>query len=153
MLASPIKPEPGRSGLPDRSTTGSDMRTTSRGLIAALALPPLLAGCFAPGDSDAGAGSGGRLRVALAVPPVQALSPYSNDATVLSKLSVAEGLTALDKNGTAEPALAKSWKQDDATTWTFELREAEFQDGTELTARPSSTRSTTPARPSPSPAC
>ncbi|MFF7308857.1 ABC transporter substrate-binding protein [Streptomyces sp. NPDC008137] len=113
------------------------MRTTSRGLIAALALTPLLAGCFAPSDSGegAGAGSGGRLRVALAVPPVQALSPYSNDATVLSKLSVAEGLTALDKNGTAKPALAKSWKQDGDTTWTFELREARFQDGTELTAR------------------
>ncbi|MFF8669775.1 ABC transporter substrate-binding protein [Streptomyces sp. NPDC015242] len=113
------------------------MRTTSRGLIAALALTPLLAGCFAPGDSDdgAGAGPGGRLRVALAVPPVQALSPYSNDATVLSKLSVAEGLTALDRNGTARPALAKSWKQDDDTTWTFELRRASFQDGTEVTAR------------------
>ncbi|MEU5575660.1 ABC transporter substrate-binding protein [Streptomyces coeruleorubidus] len=115
------------------------MRTTSRGLIAALVLPPLLAGCFAPSDSGdgtgAGAGSGGRLRVALAVPPVQALSPYSNDATVLSKLSVAEGLTALDRNGTAKPGLAKSWKQDDDTTWTFELRKAEFQDGTEFTAQ------------------
>ncbi|EPJ41975.1 putative Glutathione-binding protein GsiB [Streptomyces afghaniensis 772] len=66
---------------------------------------------------------------------MQALSPYSNDATVLSKLSVAEGLTALDKNGTAKPALAKSWKQDDDTTWTFELRKAEFQDGTEFTAQ------------------
>jgi peptide/nickel transport system substrate-binding protein len=113
------------------------MRTTSRRLVTALVLTPLLAGCFAPGDSDDGAGTGPgwRLRVALAVPPVQALSPYSNDATVLSKLSVAEGLTALDRNGTAKPALAKSWKQDDATTWTFELRKAAFQDGTKLTAR------------------
>ncbi|MFI8219355.1 ABC transporter substrate-binding protein [Streptomyces sp. NPDC085932] len=113
------------------------MRTTSRALVTALALTPLLAGCFAPGDSDdgAGAGPGGRLRVALAVPPVQALSPYSNDATVLSKLSVAEGLTALGRDGTAEPALAKSWQQDDDTTWTFELRPATFQDGTKLTAR------------------
>ncbi|MEV5439334.1 ABC transporter substrate-binding protein [Streptomyces sp. NPDC052682] len=117
------------------------MRTTSRGLLAALVLTPVLAGCFAPGDNGsgsdtgAGAGSGGRLRVALAVPPVQALSPYSNDATVLSKLSVAEGLTALDKNGAAAPALAKSWKRDNATTWTFDLRKARFQDGTEVTAR------------------
>ncbi|WP_461087049.1 ABC transporter substrate-binding protein [Streptomyces deserti] len=116
------------------------MRTTSRGLIAALALTPLLAGCFAPsdsgsgGDSGNGAGSGGRLRIALAVPPAQALSPYSNDATVLSKLSVAEGLTALDKNGVAAPALARSWKRNGDTTWTFELRKAEFQDGTAVTA-------------------
>jgi peptide/nickel transport system substrate-binding protein len=139
MLTPPIKPHTGpqRHARPPHDRT--DMRTTSRGLIAALALTPLLAGCFAPSDSDdgagAGAGSGGRLRVALAVPPVQALSPYSNDATVLSKLSVAEGLTALDKNGVAKPALAKSWKQDGDTTWTFELRKATFQDGTELTAR------------------
>ncbi|MEU0165104.1 ABC transporter substrate-binding protein [Streptomyces iakyrus] len=113
------------------------MRTTSRGLIAALALTPLLAGCFAPGDDGASGGNGsqGRLRIALAIPPVQALSPYSNDATVLSKLSVAEGLTVLGKNGAAAPALAKSWKQDNATTWTFELRKAEFQDGTPLTAK------------------
>ncbi|UUU36205.1 ABC transporter substrate-binding protein [Streptomyces sp. CA-210063] len=114
------------------------MRTTSRGLFAALALSPLLVGCFASGEDGSGtsgdAGSGGRLKVALAVPPVQALSPYSNDATVLSKLSVAEGLTALDEDGAAAPALAKSWTQKNATTWVFELREATFQDGTEVTA-------------------
>ncbi|MDO0937323.1 ABC transporter substrate-binding protein [Streptomyces sp. DG2A-72] len=113
------------------------MRTTaSRSLIAALALTPLLAGCFASseGGSDAKGASDARLRVALAVPPVQALSPYSNDATVLSKLSVAEGLTALGKDGTAAPALARSWKQVNDTTWTFELRKATFQDGTDVTA-------------------
>ncbi|WP_175412540.1 ABC transporter substrate-binding protein [Streptomyces sp. TRM64462] len=112
--------------------------TTSRGLLAVLAIAPLLAGCFAPGEGGSGAGaqgaSGGRLRVALAVPPVQALSPYSNDATVLSKLSVAEGLTALDENGAAAPALAKSWQRKNDTTWTFELRKADFQDGTAVTA-------------------
>lgn len=96
------------------------MRTTPRGVFVALALTPLLAGCFVSGEqgsgSDAKGGSAGRLRVALAVPPVQALSPYSNDATLLSKLSVAEGLTALEKNGAAAPALATSWKQTNPTT-------------------------------------
>ncbi|WP_416969627.1 ABC transporter substrate-binding protein [Streptomyces sp. 4F14] len=110
------------------------MRTTSRGLIAALALTPLLAGCFSSGGSDSAQGGDGRLRVALAVPPVQALSPYSNDATVLSKLSVTEGLTALDTKGAAAPALATSWKRTAPTTWTFELRRATFQDGTPVTA-------------------
>ncbi|WP_216586157.1 ABC transporter substrate-binding protein [Streptomyces brasiliscabiei] len=114
------------------------MRTTPRGLLLTLALTPLLTGCFVADEqgsgSEADRGSAGRLGVALAVPPVQALSPYSNDATVLSKLSVAEGLTALDENGVAVPALAKSWKKSDATTWTFELREATFQDGTPVTA-------------------
>jgi peptide/nickel transport system substrate-binding protein len=113
--------------------------TTPRRILAALTLTPLLAGCFvssSEGGSDANgaAGSGGRLKVALAVPPVQSLSPYSNDATVLSKLSVAEGLTALDKEGAAAPALAKSWAQKNPTTWTFELRKATFQDGTDVTA-------------------
>lgn len=110
---------------------------TPRGLLAVLVLAPLLTGCFVSGDgdaADAAGGSGGRLEVALAVPPVQALSPYSNDATVLNKLSVAEGLTALDKDGAAAPALAKSWKQNSANTWTFELRKATFQDGTKVTA-------------------
>ncbi|KKD08315.1 ABC transporter substrate-binding protein [Streptomyces sp. WM6386] len=114
------------------------MRPTPRRLFAALALAPLLTACFVSGedgsDANAADGSGARLKVALAVPPVQALSPYSNDATVLSKLSVAEGLTALDEDGVAAPALARSWKQKNATTWVFELRKATFQDGTEVTA-------------------
>ncbi|MGA5198416.1 ABC transporter substrate-binding protein [Streptomyces exfoliatus] len=117
------------------------MRATPRRLLTALALTPLLAGCFAASDGGSpGAGAGaakgeGRLRVALAVPPAKALSPYSNDATVLSKLSVGEGLTALDAKGTAAPALATSWKRDSATVWTFELRKATFQDGTPVTAQ------------------
>jgi peptide/nickel transport system substrate-binding protein len=113
------------------------VRHTSRSLLTALALIPLLAGCFASGggsDANAKTGSAGRLRVALAVPPAQALSPYSNDATVLGKLSVAEGLTALDQDGAATPALAKSWTRKDVTTWVFELRKATFHDGTEVTA-------------------
>ncbi|NGO46670.1 ABC transporter substrate-binding protein [Streptomyces ureilyticus] len=114
------------------------MRTTTRGLLAALALGPLLTGCFVSDEggsaTDGAGGSGGRLKIALAVPPVQALSPYSNDATVLSKLSVAEGLTALNKDGAAAPALAKSWKQVNPTTWSFELRKATFQDGSDVTA-------------------
>ncbi|WP_309113171.1 ABC transporter substrate-binding protein [Saccharothrix sp.] len=109
------------------------MRPTPTGVVAALALIPLLAGCFVSGAGEPD-GSGGRLRVALAVPPVQALSPYSNDATVLSKLSVAEGLTALGADGTAVPALAQSWTRKDTTTWVFELRKAKFHDGTEFTA-------------------
>ncbi|GKQ41363.1 ABC transporter substrate-binding protein [Streptomyces sp. A012304] len=112
------------------------MRTTYRRLTAALALTPLLAGCFVSSEGGTGTegGSGGRLRVALARPPVQALSPYSDDATLLGKLSVVEGLTALDKDGAAAPALATSWKQVNPTTWIFELRKATFQDGTPVTA-------------------
>jgi len=104
------------------------------GLCALFTAVPLLAGCFVSGGAGTTAGSSARLRVALAVPPVQALSPLSNDATVLGKLSVAEGLTVLDPAGAAAPALATAWTRKDATTWTFELRKATFHDGTEVTA-------------------
>lgn len=84
-------------------------------LLAALLLTPLVTGCFAEsGSSPAAEGKGGggsRLRVALAFPPAERLSPYGADATILSRLGVTEGLTALDANGTAAPALAESWRR------------------------------------------
>ncbi|MEU4654749.1 ABC transporter substrate-binding protein [Streptomyces sp. NPDC023723] len=98
---------------------------------------PLIAGCFSSGggsDSGSDDGDGSRLRVALAFPPAENLSPYGADATLLSRLGVTEGLTSLDANGSAAPALAASWQQTNSRTWTFTLREATFQDGTEVTA-------------------
>ncbi|MEU9332573.1 ABC transporter substrate-binding protein [Streptomyces sp. NPDC048290] len=110
-------------------------------LLAPLLLTPLLAGCFATGPGgesgekgENGAGDGSRLRVALAFPPAEQLSPYGADATILSRLGVTEGLTALDADGTAVPALARSWTQPDDRTWEFTLRDdAVFQDGGEVT--------------------
>ncbi|MEV5436869.1 ABC transporter substrate-binding protein [Streptomyces sp. NPDC052682] len=112
------------------------MHRTSRRLLSALALAPLLTGCFASqgGDSSKGDAAGGsRLRVALAFPPAERLSPYGADATLLSRLGVTEGLTALDANGAASPALAASWRRENDRTWRFTLREATFQDGTDVT--------------------
>ncbi|MFE0806084.1 ABC transporter substrate-binding protein [Streptomyces sp. NPDC058794] len=106
-------------------------------LLAPLMLAPLIAGCFASGggdDSGDGGGDGGsRLRVALAFPPAENLSPYGADATLLSRLGVTEGLTALDANGSAAPALAESWRRDGEKTWEFTLRDATFQDGGDVT--------------------
>ncbi|MCQ9180159.1 ABC transporter substrate-binding protein [Streptomyces sp. IBSBF 2953] len=110
-------------------------------VLAFLCLAPLLAGCFASSgsgggdgeDKASGAGGGSRLRVALAFPPTENLSPYGADATILSRLGVTEGLTALDGNGSAVPALAASWRREDDRTWLFTLREAVFQDGTDVT--------------------
>ncbi|MFF8933746.1 ABC transporter substrate-binding protein [Streptomyces paradoxus] len=79
-------------------------------LLAALVLAPCPAGCFvSPGgqSSSQGGPSGARLRVALAFPPAENFSPYGVDATLLSRLGVTEGLTALDANGAATPALAR----------------------------------------------
>ncbi|MGI5429836.1 ABC transporter substrate-binding protein [Streptomyces sp. CA-179760] len=104
--------------------------------LAALVLVPCLAGCFAsPGgeSSSNGGQSGSRLRVALAFPPAENFSPYGADATLLSRLGVTEGLTALDANGAAAPALAESWRRENDRTWRFTLREATFQDGPDVT--------------------
>ncbi|MFI5806542.1 ABC transporter substrate-binding protein [Streptomyces sp. NPDC051561] len=84
--------------------------------------------CGGGGSGSAG-GDGGRLRVALAFPPAQAMSPYGDDAVTLSRLAVVEGLTSLGKNGEALPALATEWKPDGDRAWTFTLRKAAFQDG------------------------
>ncbi|MFM9610369.1 ABC transporter substrate-binding protein [Streptomyces niveiscabiei] len=106
-------------------------------LLVALFALPLLAGCFASGgggdDGASGGQDGARLRVALAFPPTEKLSPYGADATILSRLGVTEGLTALDANGAPAPALAQSWKRVDDRTWVFTLRDATFQDGTPVT--------------------
>ncbi|MFF9350803.1 ABC transporter substrate-binding protein [Streptomyces sp. NPDC014734] len=101
-------------------------------LSATALLVPLATACSS-GGSD-GSADGQRLRVAMAFPPAQAMSPYGDDAVTLSRLAVIEGLTALDRNGDAEPALATSWKRDDDRTWTFTLRDATFQDGGRLAA-------------------
>jgi peptide/nickel transport system substrate-binding protein len=115
------------------------MRTSRRRFIAGLLLAPLLSGCFASsGDESAGSpGSteGARLRVALAFAPTENYSPYGQDAMLLSRLGVIEGLTKLDANGTAVPALAESWSsEDDGRSWLFTLRDATFQDGESVTA-------------------
>ncbi|MFF2727576.1 ABC transporter substrate-binding protein [Streptomyces sp. NPDC058008] len=98
---------------------------------AALLLP--LTACTAS-DGSGASGDAQRLRVVMAFPPAQAMSPYGDDAVTLSRLAVIEGLTTLDANGAARPALAASWKQDNPTTWTFTLRDAVFQDGAKVDA-------------------
>ncbi|MFF8195002.1 ABC transporter substrate-binding protein [Streptomyces bobili] len=125
-------------------------------LLAALLLTPLLAGCFASAGGDGAPGTddakdGSRLRVALAFPPAENLSPYGADATILSRLGVTEGLTALDANGAAAPALAASWRRENDRSWLFTLREAVFQDGTDVTpaAVAASLTHATEAKPAP----
>lgn len=122
--------------------------------LLALLLAPVLTGCFASGGSDAASGgeSGSRLRVALAFPPAENLSPYGADATILSRLGVTEGLTSMDANGAASPALASSWRRDGDSTWRFTLREAAFQDGTAVTPAAVAASLTHATRAKPAPA-
>ncbi|MFI6650870.1 ABC transporter substrate-binding protein [Streptomyces sp. NPDC050529] len=102
-------------------------------LSATALLVPLATACSGGASGDAADG-GQRLRVVMAFPPAQAMSPYGDDAVTLSRLAVIEGLTTLDRDGAAKPALAASWKRDSAKEWTFTLRKATFQDGTKVDA-------------------
>ena len=126
-----------------------------RSLLGALLLAPLLTGCFASDSGSDASGDdaqdGSRLRVALAFPPAEKLSPYGADATILSRLGVTEGLTALDANGAAAPALASAWRRESDRTWLFTLREATFQDGSDVTpaAVAAALTHATDARPAP----
>jgi peptide/nickel transport system substrate-binding protein len=108
-----------------------------RRFVVGLLLAPLLTGCFASdgGNESADSPDGSRLRVALAFPPAENFSPYGADATLLSRLGVTEGLTRLDANGAAVPALAESWSRENDRSWLFTLRDAAFQDGTEVTPK------------------
>ncbi|MEU1042396.1 ABC transporter substrate-binding protein [Streptomyces sp. NPDC005551] len=134
------------------------MRSASRRrLVTTLLLAPFLSGCFASdggssADSPHGSSAGDRLRVALAFPPTQNLSPYGADATLLSRLGVTEGLTTLDANGAAAPALAESWRRTGERSWEFTLREATFQDGTDVTASAVAAALTRATRATPEPA-
>jgi peptide/nickel transport system substrate-binding protein len=123
--------------------------------LLALLLVPALTGCFAS-DGSGGSGDdttdGSRLRVALAFPPAENLSPYGADATILSRLGVTEGLTSLDANGAAAPALAASWQRENDRSWLFTLREATFQDGTAVTPTAVAAALTHAARAEPAPA-
>ncbi|MBQ0868465.1 ABC transporter substrate-binding protein [Streptomyces smyrnaeus] len=106
-----------------------------RSALAAVALLTTGALTLTACGGGSGGGSGERLRVSMAFPPAQSMSPYGDDAVLLSRLSVIEGLTKLDTSGEAEPALATSWKPSDGgRTWTFQLRKARFQDGRKVTA-------------------
>ncbi|WP_327343410.1 ABC transporter substrate-binding protein [Streptomyces europaeiscabiei] len=95
----------------------------------------LLTGCFSSTGADEGgaSGEGGRIRVAMMLPPRSGLSPLSDDAFKLSRWSTAETLVKLDAEGDARPALATGWKRS-GKKWTFTIRDGvTFHDGTKLT--------------------
>lgn len=103
---------------------------------ALLALPALLTGgCFAPSGGGGGDDGADRLRVALSFPPVAALSPYTDDALLLTRMGAAETLVTFDASGAAEPQLAESWSFTDDRTALLELRDdVVFHDGTPMDA-------------------
>ncbi len=91
------------------------------------------AGCFAATAS--GDNAERRLRVGLAFEPKRQMSPFTDDAAIITQLGVAETLVNFDRNGMLTPALAESWSTVDPSTVRITLRSGvTFHDGTALTA-------------------
>ncbi|WP_268871887.1 ABC transporter substrate-binding protein [Amycolatopsis orientalis] len=121
-----------------------------RGAVLLLAVAMLATGCFAGAAS--GGGDIGRLRAVLSFPPSRALSPWSDDAFLLTRLGVAEPLVELDAGGAPVPGLAESWTRVNETTWRFRLRGGvKFHDGTVFTAQHAATSLTKATAASPVP--
>ncbi len=75
------------------------------------------------------------LRVALQFGPDSGLAVESDDASILVKAGVLEGLVRSDASGEPVPALAEFWERIDDTTWEFALRSGvTFHDGSTFDA-------------------
>ncbi len=85
-----------------------------------------------PEDSRAG----GTLRIGLAVAPASIDPRFIEDAEgELVADAVFDPLVRVDAQQRVVPAAAEEWDSgDDGSVWTFTLREAEFHDGTPVTA-------------------
>lgn len=69
--------------------------------------------------------------------PGDSLDPgtISENGEIIISGMLYQGLTSLDYSWDPQPLLAESWEaNNDSTEWTFHLREANFHDGTSLTA-------------------
>lgn len=110
-----------------------------RGLATlTIASTVLLAACGGSNPSEDGtaAPSDGMVTVGFALEPVSLDITGAAGAAVPQVLlgNVYEGLVAVGDDGSIVPALADSWTiSDDGLTYTFELRDATFHDGSALT--------------------
>lgn len=92
------------------------------------------AGCFAAATAS-GENAERRLRVGMAFAPKRQMSPFTDDASIITQLGAAETLVTFDRNGTLTPALAVSWSTVNPSTVRITLRSGvTFHDGTPLTA-------------------
>ena len=85
-----------------------------------------------PDDTQAG----GTLRIGLSVAPASIDPRFVEDAEgELVVDAVFDPLVRIDPQQRVVPGAAERWEsEDDGRTWTFELREATFHDGTDVTA-------------------
>ncbi len=89
------------------------------------------------GVGQAQPATGTTLRVAL-TQDIDSLNPFVAvflSSTQINRLNY-ENLTTVGPDNAVQPGLAESWEASpDALTWTFHLRDAQWSDGTPITAR------------------
>src|SRR5436305_15148853 len=116
---------------------GEAMRTVSIRTCAGLAVAALIAAGGA-GTAHAQPPPGGTtLRVAI-TQDIGSLNPFV--AVFLSSTQVMrltyENLTMVGPDNAVQPGLAESWEAaPDGLTWTYQIRDAQWSDGTPITAR------------------
>jgi peptide/nickel transport system substrate-binding protein len=107
--------------------------TSAAAVIAAVALALAGAGV----GQAAQPADGSTMRVAL-TQDIDSLNPFVAvflSSTQINRLNY-ENLTTVGPDNTVQPGLAESWEASpDALTWTFKIREAQWSDGTPITAR------------------
>lgn len=137
-------PAQARDDAPHPDPEGPDMPTNllPRALKAgaiATAAAVVLAGCTGPQKTEVGPDTGEEIPSLTVALPGSVSSLYvGQEAGILNYYLASitqEGLTTLDPQGKPQPGLAESWETPDATTYVFHLRDdAQFQDGTDVTA-------------------
>ena len=117
---------------------GTPMRTWLwRSLAPLMALALLAAACGEIDDSGEAAPGVERLDIGLTLEP-PTLDFTENSAAAIPEVvlyNVMETLVEIDSDGEVLPLLAEDWDvSDDGLVYTFHLTDAEFHDGTELSA-------------------
>jgi len=90
--------------------------------IVAVLITGGVAGCSASNPAADESSGQHRLRVGLVFPPRKQLSPYTDDAAILTLLGAAEPLVSVDRGGRPTPVLAESWSRPDAGRVRLTLR-------------------------------
>lgn len=116
-------------------------------ILTAALLCSTAAGCSHPsanmasaqpgsGTSSAEQATGGSITANIQTEPAQLNSMLTYDIPSMDiLLAVEEGLTRLDKSNNIIPGIAEKWDiSDDKLTYTFHLRDADWSDGSKVTA-------------------
>lgn len=102
-------------------------------VLSAAAL--VISACGGSDDDGGGGGGSDTLRVGVqALPPGQG-NPFSalGSPSIYTWAAMFDGLTQVNSNGEAKPALATKWESTSPTEWTFTLREGlTFSNGEKL---------------------